>query len=145
MKGCAAILQGRYIEHQALRAFGAQERITSVTSFRPRDPLIRDDTVLNTVRPISHLPDLYSQVEDYQLENLKARIDIELAKLRADIKSSTYDCKRFKAFTGEAIRILQHLDHEIVDEEHVKKGSLAEVLEAERASDAARIAAASKA
>lgn len=131
-------MQGRYIEHQALRAFGSQERITSVTSFRPRDPLVRDDTVLNTVRPISNLPDLYSQVEEYQLEAMKALIDARLDGLRKDQETNTYSCKRFKAFTAEAIRRLEHLDHEIVDESLVKMGCLAEVVEAAREEGAAR-------
>ncbi|KAG4430941.1 hypothetical protein IFR05_013579 [Cadophora sp. M221] len=130
-KGSAVILQGRYIEHQALRAYGSQERITSITSFRPRDPLIRDDTRLTTIRPISNLIDVYTQVEDYQLENLKARIDAELAKMRQDKGSGKYDCERFKAFAREAVRVLQHLDNEIVDEALVKKGSVVDTIRAE--------------
>ena len=35
--GYSVILQGRYIVHKALRAYGSTERITSVTSFRPRN------------------------------------------------------------------------------------------------------------
>jgi hypothetical protein len=42
-EGCAMILQGRYIEHQALPA---------VTSFRPQSPFVRDDSMLRTVRPV---------------------------------------------------------------------------------------------
>lgn len=64
-KGCAIVLQGRYIEHQALRALNSRERITLVTSFRPRTPIIHGDIVLNTVRPVSKLPDLYGQVMEY--------------------------------------------------------------------------------
>ena len=45
-QGCAVVLQGRYIEHQALRALGQRERITMVTSFRPRSSSLPDDTVL---------------------------------------------------------------------------------------------------
>ncbi|PVH76084.1 hypothetical protein DL98DRAFT_551340 [Cadophora sp. DSE1049] len=130
-KGSAVVLQGRYIEHQALRAYGSQERITSITSFRPKDPLVRDDTRLTTIRPISNLVDIYTQVEDYQLENLKARIDAELADMRRDKGSGKYDCNRFKAFAREAVRILQHLDNEIVDEAFVKKGSVVDTIQAE--------------
>ncbi|KAH7370941.1 hypothetical protein BKA65DRAFT_522461 [Rhexocercosporidium sp. MPI-PUGE-AT-0058] len=130
-KGSAVMLQGRYIEHQALRAYGSQERITSITSFRPRDPLVRDDTRLTTIRPISNLVDIYTQVEDYQLENLKARIDAELANMRQDRGSGKYNSVRFKAFAREAVRVLQHLDNEIVDEALVKKGSVVDVIQAE--------------
>jgi hypothetical protein len=35
-------MQGRHIKHAALRAYNAGERITMVTSFRARDPLIHD-------------------------------------------------------------------------------------------------------
>ena len=35
--GYSVLLQGRYIEHKALSAYGSKERITSVTSFRPKN------------------------------------------------------------------------------------------------------------
>ena len=35
--GYSVVLQGRYIVHKALRAYGSTERITSVTSFRPKN------------------------------------------------------------------------------------------------------------
>ena len=137
LKGCGAVLQGRYIEHQALRAFGSHERITSVTSFRPKDPLVRDDTVLSTVRPISHLPDLYSQYTEYSLDNMKAMIENEQKKVQADKQDGTYDCKRFKTFSEEMMRMLAHMNKEIVEAEQVKKGQFAGILEAERADDIA--------
>ncbi|KAL4747476.1 hypothetical protein BDW72DRAFT_206431 [Aspergillus terricola var. indicus] len=42
----AVVMQGRYIEHQALRALGGRERISMVTCFRAKDPLVKDETVL---------------------------------------------------------------------------------------------------
>jgi hypothetical protein len=90
-QGCGVVLQGRYIEHQALRAFGGQERITMVTSFRPKSALVRDDTILNTVRPVSNLPDLYGQVIEYQLENMEARLRRMLKKVRSDMKAGVTD------------------------------------------------------
>ena len=86
VQGCAVVLQGRYIDHQALSAFGGQERITMVTSFRPRSCRIRDDTVLNTVRPISNLSDLYGQTVEYNLENAESRIRQMLKNVRESIK-----------------------------------------------------------
>ncbi|GKT54526.1 hypothetical protein ColTof4_13687 [Colletotrichum tofieldiae] len=50
--GSAVILQGRYVEYQALAAIGGAERITMITSFRPRDPCKKDDSVLTSIRPI---------------------------------------------------------------------------------------------
>jgi hypothetical protein len=37
-EGCVVILQGKYITYQALRALGAKERVTAVTSWRPLSP-----------------------------------------------------------------------------------------------------------
>lgn len=36
LQGCAVVLQGRYIEHQALQALGGTERITSKPFPPPR-------------------------------------------------------------------------------------------------------------
>lgn len=68
------ILQGRHIEHQALKAFGGKERISMVTCFRPRSPLVRDETVLTGVRAISNKTELYSQYVEYRLEMMEERI-----------------------------------------------------------------------
>ncbi|KAM3065923.1 hypothetical protein ACMFMG_009852 [Clarireedia jacksonii] len=126
-KGCAVILQGRYIDHQALRAFGGQERITMVTSFRPRSPSIRDDTVLTTVRPVSNLSDLYGQTVEYQLENAEARIRFMLKDLRDSMKAGSTNVKAIKSFLDFEINQLSHLNREIVEEDLVQKGRLMEV------------------
>ncbi|KAI9650145.1 hypothetical protein NHQ30_000158 [Ciborinia camelliae] len=126
-KGCAVVLQGRYIDHQALRAFGGQERITMVTSFRPRSPHTRDDTVLTTVRPVSNLSDLYGQTVEYQLENAEARIRTMLKELRDSMKAGATNAKTIKTFLDFEIGQLTHLNNEIVDESLVKMGSLEEV------------------
>ncbi|APA07026.1 hypothetical protein SS1G_04286 [Sclerotinia sclerotiorum 1980 UF-70] len=126
-KGCAVVLQGRYIDHQALQAFGGQERITMVTSFRPRSPRVRDDTVLTTVRPISNLSDLYGQTVEYQLENAEARIRIMLKELRDSMKAGATSAKAIKKFLDFEIEQLTHLNAEIVDESLVTAGKLEEV------------------
>ncbi|KAE8452104.1 hypothetical protein EG329_001571 [Mollisiaceae sp. DMI_Dod_QoI] len=131
-KGCAVVLQGRYIDHQALRAFGSQERVTMVTSFRPRSPRMRDDTVLRTVRPISNLSDLYGQAVEYQLENAESRIRQMLKNVRDSMKAGATDVQAIKSFLDFEIKTLSHLDKEIVDEALVKKGCLAEVCEEAR-------------
>ncbi|KAF7892654.1 uncharacterized protein EAF02_000192 [Botrytis sinoallii] len=126
-KGCAVVLQGRYIDHQALQAFGGQERVTMVTSFRPRSPRVRDDTVLTTVRPISNLSDLYGQTVEYQLENAEARIRIMLKELRDSMKAGATNAKAIKSFLDFEISQLTHLNEEIVDESLVKVGELREI------------------
>ncbi|EHL02709.1 hypothetical protein M7I_1225 [Glarea lozoyensis 74030] len=126
-KGCAVVLQGRYIDHQALRAYGGQERITMVTSFRPRSPRVRDDTVLTTVRPISNLSDLYGQTVEYQLENAEARIRQMLRDIRDSMKAGATDVGAIKEFLDFEVKTLSHLNNEIVEESAVQKGHLAEV------------------
>ncbi|TVY80386.1 hypothetical protein LSUE1_G003412 [Lachnellula suecica] len=126
-KGCGVVLQGRYIDHQALKAFGGQERITMVTSFRPRNPHVRDDTVLTTVRPISSLSDLYGQAMEYQLENAETRIRGMLKKVRDSMKAGATDVRSIKSFLDFEIKTMEALDHEIVDENMVQKGHLSEI------------------
>ncbi|KAF5128544.1 hypothetical protein E5D57_009484 [Metarhizium anisopliae] len=71
--GTAVVMQGRYIYHQALRAFGCRERIAMVTPFRPRSPLVRDETILTGVRGISNLDELYPQYAEYRFGVLEER------------------------------------------------------------------------
>jgi hypothetical protein len=125
-------MQGRYIEHQALAAFGGQERITMVTSFRPRSPRIRDDTVLTTVRPISNLSDLYGQTVEYHLENAEARIRNMLKNIRDSMKAGATDVEAIKSFLEFEIKTLSHLNKEIVEEDKVQKGYMREICRSDR-------------
>ncbi|CAI0647304.1 unnamed protein product [Colletotrichum noveboracense] len=84
LKGYAVILQGRYVEHQALAAIGGAERITMITSFRPRDPCVKDDSALTSIRPISELSELYYQWAKYRAEVVRARLDAMLNTLEED-------------------------------------------------------------
>lgn len=123
--GCAVVLQGRYITHQALRALGAQERITMVTSFRPKNPELADDTVLSTVRGISDLSELYHQFGTYRLEMLGARIQAQVKKVKNDhAAGKKTDTKALKAFFQQQIAFLEHTDSEMVPEENVVMGEL---------------------
>ncbi|KAK2785931.1 hypothetical protein FQN52_008198 [Onygenales sp. PD_12] len=121
--GCAAVLQGRYIEHQALRALGAAERITMVTSFRPRSAALRDDTVLTTVRAISDLSELYFQFSEYRLEILEERIRVQLKEIRDRKRARRhFNTKGMKQFLAEQEKFLAHMNKEMVDDELVTKG-----------------------
>ncbi|KAL8808348.1 MAG: hypothetical protein Q9182_000168 [Xanthomendoza sp. 2 TL-2023] len=123
--GCAVILQGRYIEHQALRALGTTERITMVTSFRPRCPNLPDDTVLTTVRPISNLSELYSQYSEYRLDILEERVRNQLRVLRENKRGGKkINVKALKGFMREQERFLAHMNKEMVEEELVTMGSI---------------------
>ncbi|KAI1083052.1 hypothetical protein F5B20DRAFT_568806 [Whalleya microplaca] len=123
--GCAVVLQGRYIEHQALRALGTAERISMVTSFRPRSHSMRDDTVLTTVRPISNLSELYNQFSEYRLEILEERIRAQLKELR-DVNAAgrKVTTKKLKAFFEEQERFLAHMNKEMIDDEQVVMGDI---------------------
>ncbi|KAK4940479.1 hypothetical protein LTR10_019463 [Elasticomyces elasticus] len=121
--GHAVVLQGRYIEHQALRAFGGSERITSVTSFRPKSAFVRDDTVLTTVRPISDLSELYSQYAEYRLEMLEERVRGHLKAIRDDKRARrSFDTATTKAFMIEQRNFLDSMLREMVDDELVTVG-----------------------
>lgn len=40
--GHCVVMQGREINHAALKAYNVEERITMVTSFRAKDPMLND-------------------------------------------------------------------------------------------------------
>lgn len=67
-------MQGRYIEHQALKALGGRERISMVTCFRPKSPFVKEETVLTGSRAISSVSGLYTQYTEYRLAILEERI-----------------------------------------------------------------------
>lgn len=94
-----------------------------VTSFRPRCPAQRDDTVLTTVRPISNLPELYFQFSEYRLEILEERIRTQLRLLR-DIKRSgkKVDVRKLKKFLSDQERFLAHMNKEMIED--VKMGEI---------------------
>ncbi len=80
-----------------------------VTSFRPRSPYQRDDTVLTTVRPISNL------------EILEERIRSELRILRETHRSGKkMDTRKLKRFLKEQESFLAHMSQEMIED--VKMG-----------------------
>jgi hypothetical protein len=122
-EGCAVILQGRYITHQALRALGAKERITAVTSWRPRSPFVKDDSVLRTVRPVSDLTELYPDFAEYRLEIMEQRMRRAREELRARREAGLkFDTLGHKLFLQESAAFLAHTDRELVAEENVQRG-----------------------
>jgi hypothetical protein len=122
-EGCAVILQGRYITHQALRALGAKERITAVTSFRPRSAMMKDDTVLTTVRPISDLSELYHDFAEYRLEIMEERIRQQRLEMAARRRASEkFNTLGHKKFLEEAVAFMEHTNNEIVAEDKVIPG-----------------------
>ena len=94
-----------------------------VTSFRPRCPRQRDDTVLTTVRPISNISELYLQFSEYRLEILEERIRDQLKTLR-EMRSSgkRVDTRKLKAFLHEQENFLAHMNKEMIED--VKMGEI---------------------
>lgn len=76
------VLQGRYIKHTAAPTANMPERVTIVTSFRPRDPMLVDETTNANIRNKSHLSELYFQWTTYRLDVLAERARIAAQALR---------------------------------------------------------------
>ena len=94
-----------------------------VTSFRPRCPDLRDDTVLTTVRAISNLSELYFQFSEYRLEILEERIRNQLRSLRETKRSGKkLDTQKLKRFLHDQERFLAHMNKEMVED--VKMGEI---------------------
>lgn len=58
------------------------ERVTIVTSFRPKNPLVVDDMTNANVRNKSHLSELYYQWTVYRLDVLAQRAQLAAQALR---------------------------------------------------------------
>ncbi|KAI9373540.1 hypothetical protein BJX61DRAFT_533106 [Aspergillus egyptiacus] len=80
--GSAVLLQGRYITHTAAPVTNMPERVTIVTSFRPKNPTLLDEMTNANVRNKSHLTELYYQWTTYRLDVLAERARIAVDALR---------------------------------------------------------------
>lgn len=109
-------MQGRYIEHQALKAFGGRERISMVTSFRPKSPHVRDEIVLTGVRPISNVSELYTQYVEYRFEVLEERLRAKLKEeRRREHSKRPFDTPNMKAFLTEQRNYLDSMIEELIE------------------------------
>ena len=110
-------MQGRYIEHQALKALGGRERISMVTSFRPKNPFVRDEIVLTGVRAISTLPELYGQYTQYRLEVLEERIRAYERRVREQERSGKrFNIKETREFVSQQKQFLEAMLVELVED-----------------------------
>lgn len=106
-----------------MRALGTSERITMVTSFRPKSAFIKDDTVLTTVRAISDLSELYSQYAEYRFEMLEERFRAHLKEIRERKRARRgFNTAATKAFIAEQKSFLDSMLGEMVDEDRVTMG-----------------------
>lgn len=78
-KGKATVLQGRKLVHLAPKPLGFTERITAVTSYRAKDSMKPEGSVLSTVKPEVQYGSLYNQFYpewvDYRMNVIKDRAD----------------------------------------------------------------------
>lgn len=105
------------------------ERITIVTSFRPKNPVLLDETTNANVRDKSHLTELYYQWTTYRLEVMAQRARIAAEALREryekNIKETDADGKgglcrvetvnvdEVKQWSEEMIKYIQATMHEM--------------------------------
>ncbi|KAA8898758.1 hypothetical protein FN846DRAFT_200119 [Sphaerosporella brunnea] len=133
--GSAVVLQGKYIDHIALPSTNARERITMVTSFRPKDPMITDDSHLVTVRPISDLNEMYNQWTDYRVEIAQERCHNLIKKLRENKRvGRDFDVIGVKDKLSDLIKLLTKTRDEIVDPAEYKIEDIEEEREQEKES-----------
>ncbi|CUA70948.1 hypothetical protein RSOLAG22IIIB_09222 [Rhizoctonia solani] len=119
--GWAVMLQGRYIDHVALNASGAPERVTMVTSYRAKDVMVADDSVLTTIRPMVNLNELYFEWSTYRLDLLSERFkrQSEAFKKKRENGQGPWgeeivNKDEFKAWCREQIKYLQTTIDEMV-------------------------------
>ena len=94
-----------------------------VTSFRPRSPLVKDDSVLTTVRAVSNLSQLYGGYTEYRLENAEERIRTQLKKLRERKKTGKkFDTAGVKLFLEEQRTFFDATLTQLVDDDKVIPG-----------------------
>lgn len=107
-QGTCVIMQGRYILHQALKAFGGRERISMVTAFRPKSPFLRDESILTGSRVISNINELYPQYIEYRLGNLEERFRRALQQeKRRQVERKKFDIAAMRAFLSEQIEYIE--------------------------------------
>lgn len=93
-----------------------------MTSFRPKNPHLRDDSSLETVRGISDINELYYQFGEYRLEMLEERIRAQLKDIRKHKSAGkSFDTNSFKAFLDESEAFLHHTNNEIVKNDLIVK------------------------
>lgn len=105
--GWAVMMQGGCINHIALRAYGCSERITMVTSFKARDPLIKDMSTLNITNKSSRLEELYLQWSTYRMDVLSKRAAAVREEIRSEKPSADEIMAKMDEWVNEQIRYLQ--------------------------------------
>lgn len=73
-----------------------------VTSFQPKLSLVRAETVLTRVRPVSNVAELYTRFTEYRMEALEERLRDRLGKKRhRQLVKRPFDIVGVKTFLME--------------------------------------------
>ncbi|KAB8200783.1 hypothetical protein BDV34DRAFT_216899 [Aspergillus parasiticus] len=116
--GTAVVMQGRYLEHQALKALGGRERISMVTAFRPKSHLVRDEMVLTGSRAISNWSELYTGYTRYRMELLEERLRAKMKEERQRERSNRpFDIPGMKRFLEGQKALLEVTIEELMEVE----------------------------
>ncbi|RLV86705.1 hypothetical protein JA9_001273 [Meyerozyma sp. JA9] len=90
--GHACVLQGGLIEHIAQKPAGMTERITMVTSYRPKDPMKYDNSNLETVRPELNFGSIYNK---FYPQWVKYRCQVAIKRLENVMENMTDEAGNF--------------------------------------------------
>lgn len=130
--GTAVVMQGRYMYHSGLKAFGGRERIAMVTAFRPKSAFVPDESILTGSRAISNFGELFSQYTDYRLDILEERFRAKAKEeRRRQQMKKPYNIPDLKAFLAEQ---KEYLETTIEQLEMAEADAAAAALEAEGSS-----------
>lgn len=88
-----------------------------VTCFRPRSPLVRDESTLTGVRGISIKSELYTQYTEYRLEILEERIRAKLKDERLREQGKTpFDTHEVRTWLLEQKQFIESMLYELTEE-----------------------------
>jgi hypothetical protein len=119
--GGAVVLQGGYTKHAAYRTIGAGERVTMVTSYRPRNIDLRDNSTLRNISSAtSDMREVHYQYAKYRLglisvraQELCRRFDARKRDLTKD--QAIVEQEEFKLWIEEQVNHLQKTAYEMFD------------------------------
>jgi hypothetical protein len=112
--GYAVMMQGGSINHAALPCLGGGERITFVTSFRPKDAAMPDSSSLRTVRPISNLDELYKQWASYRLDVVSQRAALKMQELEVGGRSADEIRQMMNEWVRDQVEYLENTVKEMI-------------------------------
>lgn len=115
--------------HTAAPVTNMPERVTIVTSFRPKNPLLVDDMTNKNIRNKSCLPELFYQWTTYRLDTIAQRAQLANKALQEryenNVKKSdpegkpgmcrveTVNIEEVRQWTEDMIKYLQQTMHEM--------------------------------